>query len=170
MGRVAAAYLQFINLLKALAGVIIFVIFLLIVSDVLIRLVGLNPWLYSTVLVEYGLLWFTMLAAPWLARTKGHVFIDAVTQLLPAAAQRILAKFTYLICVVTSLGFSYYSLRLLISAIETHQVDTRAVDMPAWTLLAPLPLCFLMVGIEFIRFLIGVDTMYTARTVVRDSV
>ncbi len=170
MGRVAATYLQFINLLKALAGVVIFVIFLLIVYDVMSRLVGLNPWLYSTVLVEYGLLWFTMLAAPWLARTKGHVFIDAITQLLPAAAQRVISKFTYLVCVVVSLTFSYYSLQLLISAIATHQVDTRAVDMPAWCLLAPLPPCFLMVAIEFIRFLVGIDSMYSSRTDVRDSV
>ena len=66
--------------------------FLLIVSDVLIRTVGLKPWLYSSVLVEYGLLWFTMLAAPWLARNKAHVFIDAITQLLPAAAQQRAGK------------------------------------------------------------------------------
>ncbi len=111
MRRVAAAYLHFINLLKSLAGVVIFAVFLLIVSDVLIRLVGLKPWLYSSVLVEYGLLWFTMLAAPWLARTKGHVFIDAITQLLPPAAQRVLAKFVYLVCVVTSLVFAWYSLQ-----------------------------------------------------------
>ena len=52
----------------------IFAVFVLIVSDVLIRLVGLKPWLYSSVLVEYGLLWFTMLATPWLARNKRHVF------------------------------------------------------------------------------------------------
>jgi TRAP-type C4-dicarboxylate transport system permease small subunit len=170
MGRVAAAYLHLINLLKVLSGVIIFIVFILIVSDVLIRLVGLKPWLYSSVLVEYGLLWFTMLAAPWLARTKGHVFIDAITQLLPPAAQRVIAKFTYLVCVATSLAFSFYSFRLLLSAIAGHEIDTRAIDMPMWTLLAPLPPCFLMVGIEFVRFLIGIDTMYSNRTEVRDSV
>ncbi len=170
MGRVAAAYLHLINLLKTLSGVIIFCVFLLIVSDVLIRLVGLNPWIYSTVLVEYGLLWFTMLAAPWLARTKGHVFIDAITQLLPPGVQRVIAKFAYLVCTATSLCFAYYSGRLLISAIVGHEFDTRAVDMPMWTLLAPLPPCFLMVAIEYLRFLVGIDSMYSSRTEVRDSV
>ncbi len=42
--------------------------------------------------------------------------------------------------------------------------------MPMWTLLAPLPPCFLMVAIEFVRYLVGIDSMYSTRTEVRDSV
>lgn len=169
MDRIADAYLQFITLLKTLSGVVIFGVFLLIVSDVLIRTVGLQPWLYDSVLVEYGLLWFTMLAAPWLARQKAHVFIDAITQLLPPAVQRVLAKFVYLVCVCTSLTISYYSLLLLIDAISGQQIDTRAVDMPLWTLLAPIPLCFLLVAIEFLRFLLGFDSMYGSRSDVKEG-
>ena len=123
MRRVAAGYLAFLNLLKALAGAVIFTVFLLIVSDVLIRLAGFKPWLYSSVLVEYGLLWFTMLSAPWLARNKRHVFIDAITQLMPGAAQRAMAKIVYLVCVAISSVAFYYSLRLLITAIAQHQID-----------------------------------------------
>jgi C4-dicarboxylate transporter, DctQ subunit len=169
MRRVAAYYLAFINLLKALAGAVIFTVFLLIVSDVLIRLAGFKPWLYSSVLVEYGLLWFTMLSAPWLARNKRHVFIDAITQLLPGSVQRVLAKLVYLVCVAISVIAFYYSLRLLITAIDQHQIDTRAVDMPMWSLLAPIPLCFLLVTIEFLRFLLGFDTMSGSRTEVREG-
>ncbi len=169
MDRIGALHLQFLLLLKALSGVVIFSVFLLIVSDVLIRTVGLKPWLYSSVLVEYGLLWFTMLAAPWLARLKAHVFIDAVTQLLPAAIQQVLAKFVYLVCTLISLVVCYYSLRLLIGAIAEGQIDTRAVDMPLWALYAPIPLCFLLVAIEFLRFLLGFDSMYGSRSDVRES-
>jgi C4-dicarboxylate transporter DctQ subunit len=167
--RIASGYLKFLELLKALSGIVIFAVFLLIVSDVLIRTLGFEPWLYSSVLVEYGLLWFTMLAAPWLARNKGHVFIDAITQILPPVVQRILAKVVYLICVLISLVVFYYSLRLLLTAIAQNQIDTRAVDMPTWSLLAPIPLCFLLVAIEFLRFLLGFDSMYGSRSDVRDS-
>jgi TRAP-type C4-dicarboxylate transport system permease small subunit len=109
----------------------------IIIEDVLVRTIGLKPSIYDSVLVEYGLLWFTMLAAPWIARNKGRVFIDAITQLLPAAIQRVLAKFVYFVCVCTSLTVFYYSLRLLITAIAQNQIDTRAVDMPMAALLAP---------------------------------
>jgi C4-dicarboxylate transporter DctQ subunit len=167
--RIAAVYLQFLLLLKALAGVTIFGVFVLIVSDVLIRTVGLKPWLYSGVLVEYGLLWFTMLAAPWLARAKAHVFIDAITQLLPTAVRLVLEKLVYLVCVIISLVITYYSFSLLITAITEGQIDTRAVDMPLWALYAPIPLCFLLVAVEFLRFLLGFDSMYGSRSDVRES-
>jgi len=42
--------------------------------------------------------------------------------------------------------------------------------MPQWLLFAPMPLCFLLVACEFIRYLIGIDDMYGLRTDVRDSV
>ena len=83
MALISRLYNQIIELFRILAGVVVFGIFLLIVSDVLLRIFSLPLWTYSSGVVEYGLLWFTMLAAPWLVRIKGHVFIDAVTQLLP---------------------------------------------------------------------------------------
>lgn len=170
MARIAAAYAGLLNFLRALGGVVIFCVFLLIVTDVFIRLVGIAPWLYSSILVEYGLLWFTMLAAPYLVRAKGHVFIDAITQLLPASIQRVLAKLVYLICASVSVVFSWYSLRLLLDAIANSTIDTRAVDMPLWTLLLPIPFCFFLVAIEFVRYLAGFDTMYGDRSEVRDTV
>ena len=169
MERLSAVHLQLLNLLKALSGAVIFAVFVLIVSDVLIRTVGLKPWLYSSVLVEYGLLWFTMLAAPWLARQKAHVFIDAITQLLSETPRLWLARFVYLVCVIACLTVSYFSLQLLIEAIANGEIDTRAVDMPMWALLAPIPPCFLLVAIEFLRFLLGFDSMYGSRSDVKEG-
>ena len=75
----------------------------------------------------------------------------------------MLEKFVYLACAIVSLVVSYYSLRLPITAIDEGQIDTRAVDVPLWTLFAPIPLCFLLVAIEFLRFLLGYDSMYGSR-------
>ena len=169
MNRIADIYLRFLELLKALSGVVIFCVFLLIVSDVVVRSVGLQTWQASSVLAEYGLLWFTMLAAPWLLRSKAHVFIDAITQFLPPTAKQVLAKFVYLTSAFFSFVVFYYSLRLMIDAIAEEQIDIRAVDMPLWTLLAPIPLCFLLLTIEFLRFLLGFDSMYGSRTDVKEG-
>jgi TRAP-type C4-dicarboxylate transport system permease small subunit len=170
MASIIAGYNRVLNWLYALAGIIIFTIFLLIVSDVVIVAVGLQPWLMSSVLVEYGLLWFAMLAAPQLVRTKGHVFIDAITQLLPARIQYWLAKLVYVICIASSLTFCGYSAQLLIVAFSSGEVDIRAVDMPLWLLLAPLPFTFALVALEFGRYLVGIDDMYGSRTDARDTV
>ena len=172
--RISAAYKWFLNALRALSGFIVFGIFVLIVVDVGIRFVGptlgIQAWIYSFGVVEYGLLWFAMLAAPWLVRIKGHVFIDAVTQLLPPGAKRVMAKISYLICVCATLVFTYFSMQLLIEAFVTGQTDTRGEDMPLWTLLFPIPFCFFLVSIEFGRYLLGFDDMYGDRTDVGDNV
>jgi len=152
------------------SGVVIFIVFALIVADVFMRLLGIPPWTYIAAIVEYGLLWFTMLAAPWLVRVKGHVFIDAITVMLPPGAQRVLAKVAYILCICTTLMMAYYTFGLLVEAISEGQIDTRGEDMMLWTLPLPLPFCFAMVAIEFIRYLIGIDSMYGSRTDAKESV
>ncbi len=165
-----SVYDRILNGFKIGSEVVVFLIFLLIVIDVFVRMVGLQPSTYTSAIVEYGLLWFTMLAAPWLVRIKGHVFIDVVTQLLPPTAHRVLAKIVYLICVCSALVFCYFSLMLLVEAIQSGEIDVRGEDMPQWLLLLPLPVCFFMVALEFARYLIGLDNMYGDRTEVRENV
>ena len=89
MEIISKAYEWLINALKTLSCIIVFAIFVLIVMDVLMPFVGLQPWEGTLGVVEYGLLWFTILAAPWLARIKGHVFIDAVAEMLSTKARKI---------------------------------------------------------------------------------
>ena len=78
MQAIAKAHDWLINALKTISCAIVFAIFVLIVMDVLLPLVDIQPCEGTLGVVEYGLLWYTILAAPWLARIKGHVFIDAV--------------------------------------------------------------------------------------------
>jgi C4-dicarboxylate transporter DctQ subunit len=162
LALISRLYDQLIELFRLLSGVVVFSIFLLIVSDVLLRIFSLPLWTYSSGVVEYGLLWFTMLAAPWLVRIKGHVFIDAVTQMLPGGLQKIIAKIVYLICITSSAVFAWFSLQLLVEAFVSGQYDTRGEDFLLWTLLLPIPVGFSLVAIEFCRFLFGIDDMYTA--------
>ncbi len=170
MQNLAAGYMAVLNAFRVMSGVVIFTIFVLIVADVFMRLTGIPPWTYISAIVEYGLLWFTMLAAPYLVRIKGHVFIDAVTQLLPPIFQGVLAKVVYVICITTSVIFFFYSLQLLIEAIVSEQIDTRGEDMPLWLLLLPIPVSFIMIAFEFGRYLIGLDSMYGERTDMKDNV
>jgi C4-dicarboxylate transporter DctQ subunit len=162
LALIASLYNQIIFLFRILSGIVVVVIFGLIVTDVSVRMMGISPWTYSSGVVEYGLLWFTMLAAPWLARIKGHVFIDAVKVMLPPGVQTVVAKIVYLICIVSSLVFAYYASTLLVEAVRLGQMDVRGEEMPLWTLLLPIPVGFTMVAIEFIRYLLGFDDMYAA--------
>ena len=170
MQGLVRAYDWLIQGMRVAAGVVIFHAFIQICLDVLVRLAGFQPWIYASIIVEYSLLWFAMLGAPYLVRIKGHVFIDAVTVMLPPAVKNVTAKLAYLICIVTSAVFVWYSGALLSDAIADKAIDTRAVEIPLWILLLPLPFCFFLVALEFVRYLIGVDSMYGDRTDVKDNV
>lgn len=169
MRFITAAHDWLINALKAISCAIVFAIFVLIVMDVLLPLVGLQPWEGTLGVVEYGLLWFTVLAAPWLARIKGHVFIDAVNELLSSKARAVTSKIAYLVAITGSLLLAYYSTELLIEAYVDEAIDERRIELQLWWIYAPMPLGFLLVAIEFIRYLVGIDDMYGSRTDVKEG-
>ncbi len=174
MERIAKAHMWLLNAMKVGSGLVIFAVFVVIAVDVALTIMskwglGFFPWDRTHGLVEYGLLWFTMLAAPWLARIKGHVFIDAMTQLLSPKVQKVTAKFAYLVALSGSAALTYYSIELLIESYLNEAVDDRGADFPQWTLYLPMPFGFGLVAIEFLRYLFGFDDMYGDRTEVRES-
>ena len=158
-----------IHTFKFIAGLIVLAIFVLITLEVLLPLVGIQPWDGTLGVVEYGLLWFTILAAPWLARIKGHVFIDAVAVMLPPAVKKVTAKIAYLVAITGSLMLAYYSWLLLVESYVDENIDERSIELMLWWIYAPMPICFALVAIEFIRYLIGIDDMYGSRTDVKEG-
>lgn len=175
MGAISRAYDWLLNAMKVCAMAVVFAVFVLIISDVIMSLLGtLNKklqWFDQTIsswdgthgYVEYGLLWFTMLAGPWLARNKGHVYIDAVTELLAPSVRKFTSVFAYLVAIIVSAFFTYYSWLLLSEAYLDELIDERGVDMAQWLLYLPMPLCFGLLTVEFLRFLLGFDDMYDKR-------
>ena len=170
MQSIIKAYNALLQGMAVLSGVLIFASFVMIVVDVSMRIVGLKPPLFTVATVEYILLWFTMLAAPWLARIKGHVFIDAVTQFLPPAIKTVVAKIVYTICVVSCSIYAVHSYLLFDYAWKRGLVDLRTVDMPQWIIYLPMPICFALVAVEFMRFLLGFDDMYDKTVAEREGV
>jgi len=165
----AIAHNWLINALKFVSGLIVIAIFVLIVLDVLLPLIGVQPWDGTLGVVEYGLLWFTILAAPWLARVKGHVFIDAVAEMLPPVVKKVTSKIAYMVAIAGSLMLAYYSWLLLVESYVDENIDERSIELMLWWIYAPMPLSFVLVAIEFIRFLVGIDDMYGSRTDVKEG-
>lgn len=164
------AYNCVLNGMAVLAGILIFLCFVMIVVDVTMRIVGLKPPLFTIAFVEYILLWFTMLAAPWLVRIKGHVFIDAVTQFLPTVVKSAVAKVVYSICIASATIYCFQAAGLLWDAVQNDKIDVRSVDMPQWALYGAMPFCFFLVAVEFARYLTGLDDMYSQSIDEREGV
>ena len=158
-----------LDALKVSAEIAIILVFVAIVVDITLTVLsGMNtsiqPWDMTMGFVEYCLLWFTMLAAPWLARHRGHVYLDVVTELMPQQVQIVAAKFTYVVAFCGSATFAYYSVLLLQEAYVDELIDERGADMYQWILYFPMPIGATLLAIEFLRYLCGFDNMYDKRT------
>lgn len=152
------------------SGITIFIAVALIVMDVGMRITGFEPFVFVLTAVEYILLWFTMLAAPWLVRIKGHVFIDAVTQFMPPSVKKVIAKLVYLACIIASSIYCFKVVQLFLEAVQSGELDMRSYEIPIWILFAPMPICFFMCALEFVRYLIGIDDMYSTAIQERENV
>jgi C4-dicarboxylate transporter, DctQ subunit len=161
VATVAALYWRLLELLAVVAGIILAAMAFAIVIDVVVRNLGLQPPAHTLTLTEYGLLYVTMLGAPWLVREKGHVYIELVTAAVGPRTRFWLTRVVYALCVLTCAVIFWYSLEVTIDHYQRHVTDVRSFDMPRWLLTASIPLSFGLMIIEFGRFLLGVDSMHT---------
>ncbi len=132
-----------------------------VVTSVVMRNLGIQPfaWLFTS--AEYGLLYITMLGAPWLVREKGHVHIELVTAALPPGIRRVVSRAVALGCVAVSGILAWYGLELFLTNIDRNDYDVRAYFYPRWLLTITFPIAFTFMAIEFARFVFGRELMHS---------
>ena len=132
-----------------------------VIVSVVMRNAGIQPfaWLFTS--SEYGLLYMTMLGAPWLVRERGHVHIELVTAALPARLRRIVSRAVALLCVGVSLVLAWYGLELFLTNIERNDYDVRAYLYPRALLTISFPIAFSFMAVEFARFVFGPELMHS---------
>ena len=161
MAQVAASYALMLRALAGLAGLLLASTALMIVVDVCMRNLGFQPPAHTLTLTEYALLYTTMLGAPWLVRTRGHVYIELITAAVPDQVRRWMSRMVTIACIVVCLILTWYGLEVTIGDYSRGAADIRSFDMPRWILLAAMPIGFLLMAIEFGRFLFGSESMHT---------
>ena len=132
-----------------------------VVLSVAMRNFGIQPWAWLFTSAEYGLLYMTMLGAPWLVREKGHVHIELVTAVLPPHLRRIVSRTVAAACVAVSLILAWYGLELFLTNIERNDYDVRAYFYPRWLLTITFPIAFSLMAVEFSRFVFGPKLMHS---------
>ena len=161
MRAVIRVYDALLYTMAFIAAVTLVWLMVSVVVSVLMRNLGLQPfaWLFTS--AEYGILYMTMLGAPWLVREKGHVHIELVTAALPGPLRRFVSRLVALTCVVVSLILAWYGLELFLTNIERNDFDVRAYYFPRWLLTITFPIAFSVMAIEFARFVFGPELMHS---------
>jgi TRAP-type C4-dicarboxylate transport system permease small subunit len=138
-----------------LSATLIGIAIVLVIVDVTLRATRLATLNFTVAFVEYILLYFVLLAAPYLVRERGHVVADMIHSRLSGRPRLVMEKLIYLLCITVSLVFAWFGLKLMIGAIQNGYVDERSVNIPYWLLYLFYPPCFVLVALEFTRFLFG---------------
>ena len=156
------------NFLAILAGLMLVGTMLGIVLMVFMREAAIGGGSHIFSFTEWGLLWIVMAASPWLAREKGHVFIELLTAAVPHRHARIISRIVSALCVVICLFLVWYTWGAAAKAYRIGDADMRSVDMPRWLLIGAMPICFGLMAAQFARFVFGRDTLHSGQAGVHE--
>lgn len=162
MGVLIRLYDGCIRGLAGLAALIVASLAFLIVIDVALRSLGFEPLAATVALTEYALLYFTMAAAPWLVRQRGHVAVRIVFDRLPTATRRWWEYAIYGLSALVAFSIAAIAGTLLVESLFLGDVEQRSIDVPRWLLFLPLMIGFLGVGTEMLRFPMTRTSFYTS--------
>jgi TRAP-type C4-dicarboxylate transport system permease small subunit len=142
--------------LYGMAGVAAFLIvamMVVITFDVVVRNLGFQSSAHFFTFTEYALLIVPCLGAPWLVREKGHIFVEILLMRLGPRARRRLMRGIGVACIALCLVLAWYGFKVTLNDFLQAERDVRSFDMPRWLVVGWIPLSFLMMAIEFGRFL-----------------
>ena len=140
--------------LAVLAGLLIGAVCLLIVYDVAARNFGGQPPASTVALTEYALLYFTMGAAPWLVRQRGHIVVEVFFSMMNPLIQKGLKIAALVLCAAVSIAIAVLASLLALEAMSRGEIEVRSLDTPRWVLFLPIAVGFLLMAVEFFRLLI----------------
>lgn len=150
MARLSQVYGRLLDVMLVAACVLLLAITFLIGFDVLLRNVGLGGIPPSNELSEDALYLITILAAPGLLRHGQHIRIDIVLQVLPPKVAWLLEWVGDIAGILCSLLFVWYGAKVALASYLAGSVSIKTLVTPEWWIFAPLPVCFLMVTLEFV--------------------
>ena len=133
-----------------LAGLILVGMSLWISYDVFMRYVLARPTIWAGDLSEYGLLWATFLAAPWVLRNEGHVRIELLVDHLPVIWRDALAIAASVVCALVSGVFTWQTGLTSFDFFTRGLMVARTWEIPSWVPYAVIPVGSAFLTLEFI--------------------
>ena len=153
MRLIAKAYDAVVYGMAGVAAFLLVAMMVVITLDVVLRNLGYQSSAHFFTFTEYALLIVPCMGAPWLAREKGHIYVEI---LLMSLQERTRARMTMLvgaICVAVCLVIAWFGFQVALNDYLQNEKDVRSMDMPRWLIVGWIPVSFLMMAVEFARFL-----------------
>jgi TRAP-type C4-dicarboxylate transport system permease small subunit len=149
MARLSRWFGRLLDLLMAVACLLLLAMTVMIGIDVLLRNIGAGGLAVSNELSEDILYLITLLAAPWLLRQGQHIRVDILLRALPLRLAWALEWVGDIVGLVCSLYFVWYGVLITKASYAAGSINIKTLVTPEWWTLVPLPLAFSLVALEF---------------------
>jgi TRAP-type C4-dicarboxylate transport system permease small subunit len=150
VAKLSSVYGRLLDAMLGAACLLLLALTLLIGADVLLRNLGAGGIPPSNELSEDALYLITLLAAPGLLRQGRHIRVDIVLRLLPAQLGWALEWISDIIGLVCCFYFVWYGARATLDSFASGSLSIKTLILPEWWLLAPMPIAFALLALEFI--------------------
>jgi TRAP-type C4-dicarboxylate transport system permease small subunit len=154
------AYEWLVMAMAVAAGLIVAATFVAVIYDAMLRNLGFHPTRWILPASEYGLLYVTLLSAPWLLRVKRIIMVESLRRYMPPGMRRALEIAIYLLCAAVCVVIVWFAADQAIDSYERGDVEQRGIAMPFYLAYVPFVLSFALMGIEFLRLLATGESIY----------
>ena len=119
--------------------------------EVTMRYVFSAPTRWASDVVSFLLLVTVFLAAPWLARQRGHVAVTILPEMLPPRAERMVVASGYVVAAIVSFLAAWICIGETVLLYGRDTMTLTSFRIPKWWLLAVISYGLLDCGLQFLR-------------------
>jgi TRAP-type C4-dicarboxylate transport system permease small subunit len=148
-----AAFGRLYDLMMVVACLLLLVMVSTITLDVLLRNVEIpgvpRGFPASNDISEYALYFCTLLGAPWLLRAGQHIRVDIVLRAIPARLAYGCEWLSDMMAFAGCVALAWMGVVMTFKSYASGAIQIKSVVIPEWWVMAPLPIAFALLAIEF---------------------
>jgi TRAP-type C4-dicarboxylate transport system permease small subunit len=150
MTRLSLAFGRLFDALAAAAALILLAMVVVVTADIVLRnTVGMG-FVWANEVSEYALYLMTLLTAPWLLRRGQHVRLDIILTLVPPRIAWLMEAVGDLLGFAVCVVLIRYGIAMTYDSGRLGAITIKNLVFAEWWLLAPLPVAFALLAIEFV--------------------
>lgn len=150
MKRLSDAFGRLFDAFAIAAALILLGMVILITADIVLRNLSRVGFSWANEISEYALYLMTLLTAPWLLRRGQHVRLDLILAMVPPRLAWLMECIADLLGLAASATLVWYGLVMTRQSIQLGSLTIKSLVFPEWWLLAPLPVFFALLAVEFL--------------------
>jgi TRAP-type transport system small permease protein len=150
MTRLSALLGRLFDLFAIMAALILLAMVAVVTADIVLRNTAQVGFAWANEITEYALYLITLLTAPWLLGRGQHVRIDMFLVIVPPRLAWIMEAVADVVGVAASLVLIWYGGVMTAQSARLGSLTIKNLVFPEWWLLAPLPICFALLALEFV--------------------